>query len=296
MPLTSLTRVRLPAAGGFDHGDVHLASGRVVFAHTEAGTIDIIDGPGHVHIASLPGCPQGSGVACDQAGGVLLVASRGNGEVYVVDPIEPTVDSTIPIGPAPNGIAVDSSRRRCLVADVAENAAFLVDIAASRVLSKVALSGRPRWAAYDAETDRYLVNIREPAEVTLLDGTDLKVRGTWTISSAGPHGLDLDRDGKVGYVACDEGAVVAIDLSTGEEVARVALPGSPDVTWFNPVHSELYVAVGEPGSLTVIDTSRSVVLHEIATERDAGTFAFDPQRQLLYLPRPSSGEVEVFAA
>ncbi len=45
MALTLRGFVDLPphAKGGFDHGDVHLESGRVFVAHTDNGTVEIID-------------------------------------------------------------------------------------------------------------------------------------------------------------------------------------------------------------------------------------------------------------
>ena len=51
---------------GFDHGDVHLGSGRIFVAHTAAGTVEVIDGEALVHAGTVPGCPEGSGVLCAQ--------------------------------------------------------------------------------------------------------------------------------------------------------------------------------------------------------------------------------------
>ncbi|MBV9543333.1 MAG: hypothetical protein JOY61_03040, partial [Chloroflexi bacterium] len=42
--------------GGFDHGDVHPASGRVFVAHTGNSTVDVIDGAGLHLERTLPGC------------------------------------------------------------------------------------------------------------------------------------------------------------------------------------------------------------------------------------------------
>ena len=47
MALELLGEVQLPAhkrPRGFDHGDVHLGSGRVYVAHTANGTVEVIDG------------------------------------------------------------------------------------------------------------------------------------------------------------------------------------------------------------------------------------------------------------
>ena len=64
--------------GGFDHGDVHAATGRVFVAHTKYDTVDVFDGERLEHIRSLPGCPEGSGVLCTQdADALVFAAARG---------------------------------------------------------------------------------------------------------------------------------------------------------------------------------------------------------------------------
>src|SRR5438445_13269430 len=77
-------RVSLPAhsAGGFDHGDVHPATGRVFVAHTANDTIDVVDGPGSRLERSRAGCGEGSGVLC--ASGApqrVFAAARAAGPV-----------------------------------------------------------------------------------------------------------------------------------------------------------------------------------------------------------------------
>src|SRR5207302_1714526 len=82
----------------------------------------------------------------------------------------------------------------------------------------VELPGRPRWCVYDRDADRFLVNIAEPACVALLTPEPFGVSGTWPVSAAGPHGLDLDVRGRRAFVACDGGRAVALDLASGREI------------------------------------------------------------------------------
>ncbi len=48
--------------GDFDHGDVYLESGHVFIANTAAGTVEVVDGERLRHLATIPGCPEASGV------------------------------------------------------------------------------------------------------------------------------------------------------------------------------------------------------------------------------------------
>ncbi|HKB47865.1 MAG TPA: hypothetical protein VKC57_09220, partial [Ktedonobacterales bacterium] len=152
----------------FDHGDVHLASGRVFVAHTAAATIESLDGEQDAHLATIPGCPEASGVLCAQEEGLVFAAARGSGTLLVLNALSATVQREIAVGPRPNGLSWDLTRKRLLVADVRENTARLLDPLAVQTVATTELPGRPRWCVYDRRDDRFLVNIREPACVVAL--------------------------------------------------------------------------------------------------------------------------------
>jgi DNA-binding beta-propeller fold protein YncE len=162
------------------------------------------------------------------------------------------------------------------------------------VLATVVLPGRPRWAAYDPQAKRFLVNIREPACVAVLAAETAALVGQWPVSVRGPHGMDLDLAGGRALVACDGGAVVALDLASGEELGQVAIAGGPDAIWFNSDRKRLYVAVSEPGVVDVVDTQAMVVAQQVETEQDAHTTAFDAARQRLYVFLPTACQAAVY--
>ncbi len=296
MTLTLARSLALPPhpSGGFDHGDVHLSTGRVFVAHTTMGTVEIIDGERGVHTATIPGCSEASGVLCAQDEHLVFAAARGGGKVLVIAVTTGDVIEEVVVGPKPNGLAWDPRRKRLLVADVQDFRARLVDPHAGSVVRDTVLPGRPRWCVYDPGADRFLVNIREPACVAVLDADMAALRARWPMSSAGPHGLDLDPEHGRAFVACDGGKVVAVDLKTGRELASVAIAGEPDAIWYNPGRLYLYVAIGQPGVLDVIDTQIMELVQELQTEGGAHTTAFDRTRQLLYVFLPSSCRAAVY--
>jgi DNA-binding beta-propeller fold protein YncE len=274
-------------AGDFDHGDVHLQSGRVFVANTAAGTVEVIDGERLRHLATIPGCLEASGVLCAQDETLIFAAARGAGKLLVIDPISNAVLRTVAVGPRPNGLAWDPRRRYLLVADVQENRARLVDPQAGEVMAEVELPGRPRWAVYHQTRDHFLVNIREPACVAVLSADPFALVEQFPISSHGPHGLDLDQQGHRAFVACDGGAVVTLDLASGREQVRVPIAGAPDAIWHNHRLSRLYVAIEDPGLIEVVNTQTMTVEEQIQTEPGAHTTAFDALRQRLYVFLPS---------
>src|SRR5215472_15866728 len=150
--------IPLPAhpAGDFDHGDVSLQSGRVYIANTAAGTVEVVHGERLRHLATIPDCPEASGVLAAQEEGLVFAAARGAGKLLVIDPATNAVVRTVAVGSRPNGLAWDSLHQHLLVADVADNTARVVDPQAGQVMASVPLPGRPRWAVYWQAGERFL--------------------------------------------------------------------------------------------------------------------------------------------
>jgi YVTN family beta-propeller protein len=273
--------------GDFDHGDVYLPTGSVFIANTAAGTVEVVDGEHLRHQVTVPGCAEASGVLAAQQEGLIFAAARGAGKLLVIDPTTNAVLRSVAVGSRPNGLAWDRHRKHLLVADVQDNTARLVDPQAGQVVATAALTGRPRWAVYHPAGERFLVNIREPAVVAVLSASTFELVGQFPVSGVGPHGLDLDQQGRRAFIACDGGTVVTLDTSTGSELAQVPIAGTPDAIWHNHRQARLYVAIGDPGVIDVVNTETMTVEEHIQTEVGAHTTAFDAQRQRLYVFLPS---------
>jgi len=296
MTLLISGRVDLPPhkPGGFDHADVHLESGRIYVAHTATESVEIIDGEHAKHLATIPECPEASGVVCAQSENLIFAASRGAGKILVIDVLTSRVLREVQAGTMPNGLAWDSLRKRLLVADVEDNHARLVDPNSGKIASALKLAGRPRWCTYSSEKDQFLVNVREPAGVAVLAPEDMSQKAFMPVSAAGPHGLDIDDKNGLAYVACDEGSVVVLDISTGHEEAVVPIGGSPDVVWLNIEKYRLYCAIRRSGVIAVVDTQKLIVDEKVSTEEGAHTFTFDKKRQRLYAFLPKSCRMTVY--
>jgi DNA-binding beta-propeller fold protein YncE len=288
--LRLLTTIALPPGepGGFDHGDVDPITGRVFVAHTGFDTIEVIDYKTLNLAGRIDGCPEGSGVLFAGGRRMVFAAARGAGQVLVVDTDRLEVTHKIAVGPRPNGLAWDETRGHLLVADVdaADQRARLIEVPTGRLVSSTSLPGRPRWCVFDQSSDHFLINIREPASVAVLAGENANLLESWSVGSRGPHGLDLDRERRLAFVACDGAEVIAIDIRNGRETGRTPISGEPDAIWFNRQRRTLYVAVGDPGVIDVIDTERMTLVETVATDIGAHTTAFDQGRQRLYVFLP----------
>jgi DNA-binding beta-propeller fold protein YncE len=289
--------VSLPshAAGGYDHADVHLKSGKVYIAHRANGSLEVADGEGLRHIKTIPHCPEASGVLCAQEEGLVFAAARGAGKVLVVGIDDDDSIREIHAGSRPNGLAWDSKRKQLFVADVEDNRARLLDPDSGRALSEIALKGRPRWSLYEPSLDVFLVNIRDPAGLMFISPERLAEQKFVPVSVPGPHGLEAIPGTGPAFVACDGKAMVALDLVSGRETAVVPLSGEPDVLWLNPQRGRLYCAIGSPGVIDVIDINGHEVDERVVTEEGAHTLTFDRKRQQLYALMPKSQGANVYS-
>lgn len=160
------------------------------------------------------------------------------------------------------------------------------------VAEEIALPGRPRWAAYDVASDVIYANILDPAVVLRIDSSAGAIRSSIDVSVAGPHGLWVD--GSHIYCAADGGALVVMDRDTGDIKASLPLPGAPDVIWHDAQGYELFVAVGDPGSVTIVDTAALELVETVATESGAHTLGWDPRHKTLYVFYPESSGAALF--
>ena len=79
-----------------------------------------------------------------------------------------------------------------------------------------------------------------------------------------------------------------VSTRVGQILAQDPLSGAPDVVFFDRVHRRLYVAVGDPGTIDVFETSALEKLGSVATEKGAHTFALAPRGEHLYAFLPAS--------
>lgn len=285
------------AKPGFDHADVYRPLRRMYVAHTGGDLVEVLDCETRGYLRALPvELPGVAGVLVDEQHDLLFSSDRAAARVSVFRCSDEQLLGQVDVGPHPNGLAYDRSRGRLysfnLGEPIGENCtASVVDLQTMEAVAELELPGRPRWALYDSERDFVYANIREPAAITVIDCAQVAVAGSLAVPAAGPHGLWLDR-GRL-FCAADEGVLVVLDRD-GEVLARLPLPGTPDVVMFDPDLRRAYVAIGDPGVVCSFDSERLEPLETIETESGAHTCGWDPDGGCLYVFCPESGGALVF--
>jgi DNA-binding beta-propeller fold protein YncE len=285
------------ARRGSDHADLHRSTRRMFVAHTGGDRVDLIDCRTRTYLRSIPDLPGVAGVLIDEAHDLLFTSDRNVARVSVFSCSDEQLLGRVAVGPHPNGLAFDRRRRRVFALSLGEPlgehcTASVVELETMHVLAVLPLPGRPRWAIYDEERDRVFANIREPAEMVVIDCDRVEIDRRLKVPAEGPHGLWLEH-GRL-FCAADAGALVVLERDTGRPIASLPLPGVPDVVMHDPERARLYVAVGDPGVVCSFDSERLELLETVETETGAHTIGLDPDSRGLYVFCPASVGALVF--
>ena len=288
------------SAPGFDHGDVYRAgpgAPLLYVAHIGADRVDVIDCGANAFVRSLPAHPGVAGVLVDNSAGLLFTSDRGAARVSVYRCPEEHRVAGIDVGDRPNGLAYDPGRRRLFAFNLGEPigqncTASVADLDEAAVTATIPLPGRPRWAVFDPAADRVFANIADPAQIVVIDPAAARIDRVIEVPAAGPHGLWVD--GGLLYCAADGQLLVVLRSDTGAVVGEVPLPGVPDVVMLDAGLGHLYVAVGDPGVVCVIDAGRRALIETVPTGPGAHTIAVEPRSHAVYAFLPAATGAGVY--
>jgi DNA-binding beta-propeller fold protein YncE len=256
MTLRVIGTIEIPGSAGsaFDHGAFDPRSRRVFVAHTGRDCVEVIDHDARSHIATLPGFVGAAGVVAED--GQVLVTNRGAASMAWVDALSLETRAVLKTGSRPNGVAIVPQRGLAIAACIGDDPGGaklqVFGLDGDRHYS-IDLPGQPRWCVTDAAGERVFLAIREPSMVLVARLPDLRDVDHWKLPIGGAHGLDIDRKSGRLYVACDDAALVEVDIGSREVGRTWPLAGVPDVTFFNPATGLVHVAIGKPGLIQSID-------------------------------------------
>lgn len=304
MALELESHVALPGSkgkGGFDHADVHSGLDRLYVAHTCNDALDIIDCAEDRYVDSVPDLGAVAGALVSEKRNLVFTSNRGENTVSIFASGGEREAVKVKVGVKPNGLAFDPERGILLAANVGDPevagsfTTSIVDVANRERIADVVVPGRTRWTVYDAERDVFFVNIAAPAKiVAIAAGKPHRVARDFDVPATGPHGLDLDSEKGRLFCACDAAVLVTIDAASGRVLNDLALSGPPDVIFLNAALRRLYVSIGDPGVIDVIDTDAMRRIESVATERGAHTIALDRKRNRVFAFLPRTDRAAVF--
>jgi DNA-binding beta-propeller fold protein YncE len=286
MALKTVGIVEIPDAAGseFDHGAFDPVTRRIFVAHTGRDRIEVIDHDTGKHIATLPGFLEAAGVVADD--GAVLVTNRGAASLAWLDARSLETRAVFKTGPRPNGVAIVPQQGLAIVASIGDehNGAKLEVFSRDGRHHALDLPGRPRWCVTDAAAKRVFLAIREPSIILVAALPELGDVEHWRLPCGGAHGVDIDHQRGRLYIACDDGALVEVDIGSGAVCGQWSIAENPDVTFFNPATGLVHVAIGKPGLVQTIDPRTGASSRTITGAGAHTTALAAPDRLYVFSP------------
>jgi DNA-binding beta-propeller fold protein YncE len=286
LPLHVVARVPLSGpAVRFDYTSVDPHTKRLWIAHMDANQLLAFDVVRR-RIVKTIAAPGVHGVIAVPELGRVYASATNDREVLTLDARTGAVLARAPAGAYPDGLAYDPVERHVFVSDESGGVETVLS-AAGHALATIHLGGEAGNVQYDARSHRILADVQTLNEIAVIDpATNAVVRRIHVPHCVDDHGLLVDSQHRIAFVACDQNAtLLTLDLARMKFTGTFKVGGSPDVLAYDGGLRRLYVSA-ESGVVAVFAekgrTARPLGTAFLATE--AHTVAVDPATHLVYFP------------
>lgn len=294
-PISLTKTIPLPGVSGkFDHFAIDEAGHRLFVAATGNHSVEVIDLKTDKVEQSITGLGKPHGLAWDQAGSSLYIADGSNAELSLYKGSPLKLAGNIKLSDDADDMVFDETHHLLYVGHGgAPGNVAVIDTAKFTLLANLAVASHPEALDLDASGRRVFANIADSAEVAVIDGESNTIIAHWKLTGAAdnvPMAYDSGRQRL--YVACRKPAtLLALNGSTGTEIARVSTGGGVDDLFYDAAQHRLYVISGA-GEVDVVQEDGEKGLATIGvthTATGAKTALFVPAESNLYVGVPSSG-------
>jgi len=270
----------------FDYQSFDSSTGILWIAHMGAGEILAFDVTSRHVVARVPGMPGVTGVRVVPALERVFASVSSDHEVAVLDRRDGRVLARIPSGRFPDGLAYAPPAKKLFVSDEYGRQEVVIDVPSTTAVRPIPLGGEAGNTQYDAISNRIWVAVQTRDEVVAIDPlTDSVVSRVPVPGIQHPHGLQVDPEGRLIYVAGEKnGRVGVLDLRAKRILHIYPVGEEPDVLALDPGRRRLFVAA-ESGEISAFDArGDSLVALPSYHAPHAHSVAVDPTTHLVYVP------------
>jgi YVTN family beta-propeller protein len=293
LPLRTLRDV--PLSGGatrFDYQSFDPNSGRLYIAHLGDGVLTVFDANKETVVGDVKNLPRVHGVISVPELHRIYASATGSNELAVIDDSTLQVIARVPAGDYPDGIAYALKAKKLYVSDLHGKTDTVIDANTNQRLTTIALGGAAGNTQYDSVLEHIFATVHGQNELAEIDPTkDQLIARYPLVGCSEPHGLLIDGEHRLAFVACEENAKLAVfDLEAKKMTSIYTVGGDPDVLAFDKEFGRLYVS-GESGVITIFD-ERGRSMEKVGEgffASNAHSVAVDSRTHRVYFPLQNVG-------
>jgi YVTN family beta-propeller protein len=293
LPLRTLRDV--PLSGGstrFDYQSFDEDTGRLYIAHLGDSTMVIFDTRKEAQTGEVKNLSRVHGILAVPELHRVYASATGTNELAVIDDSTLQVIARAPAGDYPDGIAYAPKVNKIYVSDLHGKTDTVIDGKTNQRVTTISLSGGAGNTQYDSTSEHIFVTVHEKNQLAEIDPTKDQVIGRYALSGCSePHGLLIDSEHRLAFVACEENArLLVFDLDSKTATAIHPVGADPDVLSFDKSFSRLYVS-SESGVISVLD-ERGRNLEKVGEgllAPNAHSVAVDSRTHRIYFPLQNVG-------
>jgi YVTN family beta-propeller protein len=293
LPLRNLRDV--PLGGGasrFDYQSMDSTSGRLYIAHLGADLMTVFDTNSQTVLGDVPGLKRVHGVLAVTELHRVYASATGANELAVIDDKTLQVEARVSAGDYPDGIAYASKEMKLYVSDLHGKTDTVIDAKTNQRVATIQLGGGAGNTQYDSVSGRIFVTVHKLNQLAEIDPQTDRVVARYELPGCSEsHGLLIDGEHRLAFVACEENARLAVfDLESKKVTSVQSVGEDPDVLAFDQGLGRLYVSA-ESGVVTVFDErGRSLVkVGEGLFAAHAHSVAVDQRTHRVYFPLENFG-------
>jgi DNA-binding beta-propeller fold protein YncE len=288
LPMKTVADIPLPGGESrLDYASIDSKRGTLFIAHLGGGKVIAFDLRRRRVVRTIA-APGAHGVlAVPELGRVFATATDAR-QLLTIDARTGSILARTPAGVYPDGIAYDPVERRVFVSDEV-GGAVTVFTANGKRIGRVGLGfgSSVGNVQYDSGSGHVLVDVQSRNVVAVIDPRSLRILRRVSVPGCeNDHGLLIDAQRRIAFVACDHNAtLLTLDLMRMKVTGRAGVGDEPDVLAFDSSLRRLYVA-SESGVVAIF-AERGRALRKIAQAflaSNAHVVAVDSRTHLVYFP------------
>ena len=293
LPLRTLRDV--PLRGGasrFDYQSFDTNTARLYIAHLGDGTMTVFDVNKETVVGDVKDLPRVHGVLAVPELHRVYASATGSNELAVIDDSTLQIVARVPAGDYPDGIAYASKANKIYVSDLHGKTDTVINAKTNQRVTTIALGAGAGNTQYDSVSEHIFVTVHRQNQLVEIDPNKDQVIARYPLTGCSEgHGLLIDSEHRLAFVACEENAKLAVfDLEAKRITAIHPVGADPDVLAFDRDLGRLYVST-ESGIISIFD-ERGRNLEKVGEgffAPNAHSVAVDSHTHRVYFPLQNIG-------